>query len=70
MPGSINCSMEESMSYLLKEVSNRIDLLKTQLNKLWDEKGSTSEEILRISEEIDHLLNEHDRLLLHDERVS
>ncbi len=58
------------MSYRLKEVSNRIDLLKAKLNKLWDEEGSTNEEILRISEEIDGLLNEHDRLLLRDEKVS
>jgi len=58
------------MSYRLKEVSNQIDYLKTQLNKLWDEKGSTNEEILRISEEIDSLLNEHDRLLQRDVKVS
>lgn len=58
------------MSYRLKEVSNQIDHLKIQLNKLWDEKGSTNEEILRISEEIDRLLNEHDRLLQRDVKVS
>lgn len=58
------------MSYGLKEVANQIDYLKAQLDKLWDEKGTTNEEILRISEEIDHLLNEHDRLLLRDEKVS
>lgn len=58
------------MSIQIKEVSNRIDLLKRQLNKLWDEKGSTNDEILRISEEIDRLLNEHDRLLLRDTKVS
>jgi len=58
------------MSNRLKEVSNQIDLLKAQLNKLWNENGSTNDDILRISEEIDHLLNEHDRILLHDEKVS
>ncbi len=58
------------MSYRLIEVSHQIDILKAQLNKLWDEKGRTNEEILRISEEIDRLLNEHDRLLLWDEKVS
>jgi len=54
------------MSIRLKEVSNRIELLKRQLSKLWDEKGCTNDEILRLSEEIDRLLNEHDRLLLRD----
>lgn len=58
------------MSHRLKEVSLQIDLLKAKLNKLWDEKGRTNEEILRISEEIDRLLNEHDHLLQSDEKVS
>ena len=57
------------MGYRLNEVSNRIDYLKAQLNKLWDEKGSTNQEILKISEEIDRLINEHDRLLLYGEKV-
>lgn len=54
------------MSNRLKEVSNRIDLLKAQLDQLWDEKGSPNEEMLRLSEKIDRLLTEHDQLLLHD----
>jgi hypothetical protein len=58
------------MSYRLKELSKQIDQLKIKLNKLWDEKGNTNEEILRVSEEIDCLLNEHDRLLQHDIKVS
>ncbi|NLY73758.1 MAG: Spo0E family sporulation regulatory protein-aspartic acid phosphatase [Firmicutes bacterium] len=57
------------MEYRLNEVSNRIDYLKAQLDKLWDEKGSANQEILKISEEIDRLLYEHDRLLLNGEKV-
>jgi chromosome segregation ATPase len=57
------------MSNRLKEISRQIDILKTQLNELWDEKGVSNPEILRISEEIDSLLNEYDRLLQNDEIV-
>lgn len=58
------------MSYRLKEVSKQIDYLKSQLNRLWDENGHTNDEILRISEKIDRLLNEHDRLLQRDVTAS
>lgn len=58
------------MSYRLKEVSNQIAYLKSQLNRLWDENGHTNDEILRISEKIDSLLNEHDRLLQRDVTAS
>lgn len=73
MTGSIKdstWSTEGNMSYRLKEVSNQIAYLKSQLNRLWDENGHTNDEILRISEKIDSLLNEHDRLLQRDVTAS
>ncbi|NLW47838.1 MAG: aspartyl-phosphate phosphatase Spo0E family protein [Firmicutes bacterium] len=57
------------MSNRLNEVSRQIDILKIQLNKLWDLTGETTPEILRISEKIDSLLNEYDHLLQNDEKV-
>lgn len=58
------------MSCRLEEVTQQIDILKEELNKLWGKNGSTNEEILEISEKIDNLLNEYDRLLQSDSKVS
>lgn len=39
----------------------QINSLKLKMSKLWDERGKTDEEILKISMEIDGLLNEYYR---------
>lgn len=47
----------------LKEVIEKVLDAKARLSKLYESKGSIDSDVLKVSDEIDKLLNEHDRLL-------
>jgi hypothetical protein len=52
--------LEVKMTSEITEIIVKINQLKVKLGELWDEKGKTDQEILGLSIEIDHLLNQYD----------
>jgi hypothetical protein len=50
------------MTFEITEIIIKINQLKIKLGELWDEKGETDQEVLGLSVEIDHLLNQYDRM--------
>ncbi len=50
------------MASEITEIIIKINQLKIKLGELWDVKGETDQEILWLSEEIDLLLNQYDRM--------
>ncbi len=47
----------------LEEIVLRINESKERMQELWNKREKVNEEILRVADEIDQLLLEHDRLL-------
>jgi len=47
----------------IDEILERIELLRQELHEIGRKKGLLDEEVIRISQELDHLLNNYQKLL-------
>ena len=46
----------------LEMLLEQINIARNRMQRLWNEKGYTDEEVLAASIEVDHLLNAYDRI--------
>ncbi|HBF39552.1 MAG TPA: hypothetical protein DDW50_19810 [Firmicutes bacterium] len=51
-------------SVILEKLLEQITIARERMQLLWEKKGYTDHEVLAASIEVDHLLNEYDRVLL------
>jgi hypothetical protein len=50
------------VTHSMNKLNNRIEEVRMKMQNLWDERGYTDETVLKISIELDNLLNEYQRL--------
>lgn len=56
------CRTEVNITPELEQLKHQISELKFKMEEAWDAKGETDEKVLRISIEIDELMNKYYRL--------